>query len=91
MPPNMGAAAFVKAEIHGMTYSEVITHAFIPAVISGDAERVELSLTVVGIADADAFTRDGAFVNLELMEAIENYRDGIAVTQFKWSGSEAPL
>jgi putative ABC transport system permease protein len=57
----------------------------------GEAERVELSLTVVGIADADAFTRDGAFVNLELMEAIENYRDGIAVTQFKWSGSEAPL
>ncbi len=56
----------------------------------GEAERVELPLTVVGIADADAFTRDGAFVNLELMEAIENYRDGIAVTQFKWSGSEAP-
>lgn len=57
----------------------------------GEAERVELPLTVVGIADADAFTRDGAFVNLELMEAIENYRDGIEVTQFKWSGSEAPL
>jgi len=57
----------------------------------GEAERVELPLTVVGIADADAFTRDGAFVNLELMEAIENYRDGIEVTQLKWSGSEAPL
>ena len=56
----------------------------------GEAERVELALTVVGIADADAFTRDGAFVNLELMEAIENYRDGIAVPHFKWSGSAAP-
>jgi len=56
----------------------------------GEAERVELELTVVGIADADAFTRDGAFVNLELMEAIENYRDGIAVPNFKWSGSAAP-
>ena len=49
----------------------------------GEAERVELALTVVGIADADAFTRDGAFVNLELMEAIENYRDGIAVPQLQ--------
>jgi putative ABC transport system permease protein len=56
----------------------------------GETERVELTLTVVGIADADAFTRDGAFVNLELMEAIENYRDGIAVPNFKWSGSAAP-
>jgi putative ABC transport system permease protein len=56
----------------------------------GEAERVEFALTVIGIADADAFTRDGAFVNLELMEAIENYRDGIAVPNFNWSGSAAP-
>jgi len=56
----------------------------------GEAERVELALTVVGIADADTFTRDGAFVNLELMEAIENYRDGVAVPNFNWSGSAAP-
>jgi putative ABC transport system permease protein len=56
----------------------------------GEAERVEFALTVIGIADADAFTRDGAFVNLELMEAIENFRDGIAVPNFNWSGSAAP-
>ena len=56
----------------------------------GEAERVELALTVVGIADADTFTRDGAFVNLELMESIENYRDGVAVPNFNWSGSAAP-
>jgi len=56
----------------------------------GEAERVELVLSVVGIADADAFSRDGAFVNLELMEAIENYRDGIAVPSFRWSGEAAP-
>ncbi len=34
MPPVMGAAAFVMTEFVGVTYLEVITHAFLPAVIS---------------------------------------------------------
>ena len=33
MPPIMGAAAFIMAEMLGITYIQVITHAFIPAVI----------------------------------------------------------
>lgn len=33
MPPIMGAAAFIMAEMLGITYFDVITHAFIPAVI----------------------------------------------------------
>ncbi len=33
MPPIMGAAAFIMAEMLGITYFQVITHAFIPAVI----------------------------------------------------------
>ena len=33
MPPIMGAAAFIIAEMLGITYFQVITHAFIPAVI----------------------------------------------------------
>ena len=34
MPPIMGAAAFIMAELLGMSYFDVITAAFIPAVIS---------------------------------------------------------
>lgn len=34
MPPVMGAAAFLMVEFIGISYLEVITHAFIPAVIS---------------------------------------------------------
>jgi len=33
MPPIMGAAAFIIAEMLGITYFEVIKHAFIPAII----------------------------------------------------------
>jgi len=34
MPPVMGAAAFLMVEYVGITYFQVITHAFVPAVIS---------------------------------------------------------
>lgn len=34
MPPIMGAAAFLMAEFVGISYFEVITHAFVPAFIS---------------------------------------------------------
>ena len=34
MPPVMGAAAFLMVEYVGITYFEVITHAFLPALIS---------------------------------------------------------
>lgn len=34
MPPVMGAAAFLMVEYVGISYIEVITHAFLPAVIS---------------------------------------------------------
>jgi TRAP transporter 4TM/12TM fusion protein len=34
MPPVMGAAAFLMVEYVGMPYSEIVKHAFLPAVIS---------------------------------------------------------
>jgi TRAP-type uncharacterized transport system fused permease subunit len=34
MPPVMGAAAFLMVEYVGIPYSEIIRHAFLPAVIS---------------------------------------------------------
>ena len=34
MPPIMGAAAFIIAEMLGITYFQVITHAIIPAAIA---------------------------------------------------------
>ena len=34
MPPVMGAAAFVMAELYWSSYFEVVKHAFLPAIIS---------------------------------------------------------
>ncbi len=45
----------------------------------GQQERVHLPLSVAAIAPASAFSRDGAFVSVMLLEALEDYRDGRAV------------
>lgn len=52
----------------------------------GRSERVHLQLTVTDVARAAAFTRDGAFVPVDLMVAIEDFRDGRAVPELGWEG-----
>jgi putative ABC transport system permease protein len=55
----------------------------------GRSERVHLTLQVVDIARHASFTRDGAFTNLSLLEAAEDFRDGRAVPELGWSGTKA--
>ncbi len=52
----------------------------------GYKERVHLPLTVAGVAPAQAFPRDGAFVSVPLLEALEDFRDGRAVPSMGWDG-----
>ncbi|MGD2083178.1 MAG: ABC transporter permease [Chromatiales bacterium] len=54
----------------------------------GRSERVHLPLRVAAVARPAAFSRDGAFATLELVEAIEDFRDGRAVPWMGWSGDE---
>jgi len=53
----------------------------------GEQERVHLTLTVADIAPERAFARDGAFVTVQLLEALEDFRDGRAVPDLGWAGS----
>ncbi|MGD2138680.1 MAG: ABC transporter permease [Gammaproteobacteria bacterium] len=55
----------------------------------GELERVHLPLTVAAIAPEGAFTRDGAFVSVKLLEALEDFRDGRAVPELDWDGLSA--
>ena len=45
-------------------------------------ERGELSLQVVAVLDASRFSRPAAFVNLPLLVALEQFRDGIRLPEF---------
>jgi len=56
----------------------------------GKRERVHVELNVAAIAPAAAFARDGAFADLLLVEALEDFRDGHAVPALGWSGGEPP-
>ncbi len=55
----------------------------------GHKERVHLPLSVAAIAPARAFARDGAFVSVMLLEALEDFRDGRAVPALGWEGEPA--
>lgn len=55
----------------------------------GRSERVHLQIAVAGVARPAAFPRDGAFVPLELLTALEEFRDGRAVPALGWEGDPA--
>ena len=55
----------------------------------GHQERVHLPLTVAAVAPARAFPRDGAFVSVALLDALEDFRDGRAVPALGWEGDPA--
>lgn len=50
------------------------------------SERVHINLTVQAIVSAGHFNQEGAFGSLRLLEALENYRDGLAVPELAWQG-----
>lgn len=56
----------------------------------GKHERIHIALTLIGIAPPAAFSRDGAFVSLPLITAVEDFHDGRAVPALGWSGDRAP-
>ena len=58
----------------------------IARIFEGYKERVHLTLKVIDIARPGAFARDGAFVSLDLLIALEDYRDGRAVPVLGWEG-----
>lgn len=54
----------------------------------GKRQREHVALNVVGIAPQSASRREAAFVLLETAEAVERFKDGIAVPAFGWDGDE---
>lgn len=68
----------------GQTVSGSISRVF-----GGQRERVHLPLRVAGIAPASAFGRDGAFVSVDLLTAVEDFRDGRRVPALDWGGDRA--
>lgn len=50
--------------------------------LEGNEEKEKIELDVVGVLQEHYFTRAGAFISLDLLIEIEDYRDGFSITQF---------
>ncbi|MEN0108653.1 MAG: FtsX-like permease family protein [Pseudomonas sp.] len=57
--------------------------------LDGQAESRQLDLNVLEVLPLEAFSRDGLFAPLGLLEAAEDYRDGRAVPRLGWPGKPA--
>jgi len=66
----------------------------LPAAVSrsdhGRMEYVQITVTINTVLPLAAFGRDAAFARLDLLEAVEDYRDGFAVERFGWPGRPVP-
>lgn len=56
----------------------------------GRLEYAQMTVTVTAVLPLAAFSRDAAFARLDLLEAVEDYRDGFAVERFGWPGQPVP-
>ncbi len=73
---KLGAAAGAKAE------------GILSRVRGGQQQTELLPLEVAAVASAAAFGRDGMFVSGDLLVAVEDFRDGRAVTALNWDGAQ---
>lgn len=76
------AATALKAEVG----DEVSFH--VRRIIKGRTETGKFNLQVAGILDSRASALKTAFVQLSLLEAVEDYKDGRAVPEMGWEGSK---
>jgi len=54
--------------------------------VAGQPQVAQASLRVQAVLPVAAFSRDALFAPLSLLEAAEDYRDGLAVAAFGWPG-----
>ncbi|MGF7177637.1 ABC transporter permease [Azospirillum doebereinerae] len=57
--------------------------------LAGEDEALDLPLTVTGFVDPALWDADGALLADETLAAVEQWRDGLAVPAFGWTGREA--
>lgn len=74
------------AEKLGVAAGETI-QGIISRTYQDETETVLLPLTVNAVAKTAAFSRDGLFISVELLTAVEDFRDGRAVPALDWEGS----
>jgi putative ABC transport system permease protein len=73
------------AEVMGATKGDLL-QCSIGRTSSGNYEKVTFSLRVTSILPEKAGSRNALYASLDLLQAIEAYRDGRAVPRYDWPG-----
>jgi putative ABC transport system permease protein len=66
-----------------------VVEGFVTRLRDGQRETARVMLDVVAVAPDAAFVRDGVFASLDLLLAVERYRDGFEVPELGWPGITA--
>lgn len=69
----------------GVLAGDAIT-GFVTRTVDGRRERAEIEIQVAGVLSASKYGRPAVFAPLELLSAVEDYRDGFAVDRLGWPG-----
>lgn len=90
LPQDSGEVVLSQraAERLGVKAGDALTAAFGRSV-SGTPEYQRTRVKVKAVLPLEAFQRQALFARLDLLEAVEDYRDGLAVERFGWPGREA--
>lgn len=75
------------AEKLGVSAGDELRAGFVRSV-AGQPQVAQTSLRVQAVLPVAAFSRDALFAPLSLLEAAEDYRDGLAVPSFAWPGEQ---
>lgn len=86
LPANSVLLSQRAAEKLGVKVGDSLSAAF-GRQVNGRSEYQRTELKVQGILPLSAFARDALFAPLQLLEAAEDYRDGLAVPAFGWPGN----
>jgi len=89
-PPPVGDGVYLShtsAGKLGLGTGDVVT-GLVARTVNGKRDAGRRQLRVLGVRPENVFGRDAAFVDLQLLVAVEDFRDGYGVAAYEWPGME---
>ncbi len=87
---NEAVLSWSAAEKAGAVAGGVLTGRVARVSREGREDRAEVTLKIIAVLPDHAYTKAAAFVRLDLLDAVEDFRNGFAVPALAWAGEDRP-